>query len=123
MFGYQRQWNRPIRTDISVGPQWVLGSATAGIPSGVGVAVQASMDYQARLFSAALTYNRGTSGGSGYFIGAQTDTVSARLGREFSRKYSVELSTSYLHNFDPTTKETISSVFGGVANGVTTSDL
>jgi hypothetical protein len=114
LFGFQRQWNRPIHTEISVGPQWMLDSSTTGIPSSVGVAARASMDYQARFFSAALTYSRGTSGGSGYFLGAQTNTVSGGLARELGRKSSVELTTSFLNNMDLSTKETIRSVFGGL---------
>jgi hypothetical protein len=113
IFGYQRHWKRSIHTNISAGPEWILGSATAGIPSSVGVAAQASIDYQIRLFSADLTFNRGTSGGSGYLMGAQTNTVSASLAREFDRKYSVELSTGYFHNLDLARKETISSFLGG----------
>jgi hypothetical protein len=111
MVGFQRQWNRPLRTEISAGPQWIV-AATTGIPSSIGVAAQASMDYQAHYFSAALTYSRGTSGGSGYLIGAQTNSVSGSLAREFGRKSSVELSTGFLHNKNLATTETIRSVFG-----------
>ncbi len=113
MLGYQRQWKRSIHTNISAGPQWILGSVTAGIPSSVGVAALASMDYQTRFFSADLRFSRGTSSGSGYLMGAQTTTVGASLARDFHRKYSVELSTAYFHNVDVARKETITSFLGG----------
>lgn len=113
MFGFQRQWGRSTYSSVAIGPEWIKGSASDGIPSGLRVSAQASVTYQARLLSAALTYTRATSGGSGYQVGAETDSVSAGLTRKFGRRSTFELSTGYLHNSDLETKQDISSIFGG----------
>ena len=93
--GYQKTWNRAFRTSASVGPEWIRASAL--FPGSTDVSAQASLDYQSRNRSAGLTYSRGTSGGSGYQMGAESDSLTASLSRTFSRTFTVEMSGGYRH--------------------------
>ena len=95
-FGYQREWNRRITTNVSVGPEWLASSNNAVVPSSTSVAANATASDQFRFGSATLSYSRGVSGGGGYLLGAETDTVSAGFAREFERKLSINLTGGYL---------------------------
>ena len=58
----------------------------------------AAINYQFRFVSAGLSYNRGTTGGSGYLLGAETDAVRANLSKEFGRTLTVGFEGSYQRN-------------------------
>ena len=90
-FGYQRVWNRQISTSVSVGPEWTSSSNSAVVPSSTSVTGSASVSDQFRFGSASLNYSRGVSGGGGYLVGAEVDTISAGFAREFERKLSINL--------------------------------
>ncbi len=94
--GLQRVWNRRITTNISAGPQWLSSSAGAGVPSSVGVQANASVNYQFHLNSASLVYSHGISGGGGYLVGGELDTVLMTLSHQFGRKLTVGANGSYM---------------------------
>jgi hypothetical protein len=96
LFGYQRVWNRQITTNVSVGPEWISSSNSAGVPSSTTVAGSASAIDQFRFGSASLNYSRATSGGGGYLVGAEVDNISAGFAREFERKLTVNLTGGYM---------------------------
>ena len=95
-FGYQRVWNRSITTNVSLGPEWLASSNSAVVPSSTTVAGSASANGQFRFGSASLSCSRSTSGGGGYLVGGEVDTVTAGFAREFERKLSVNLTGGYM---------------------------
>jgi len=111
-FGYQKTWSRALRTDASAGPEWIRPSAL--FPSSTEVSARAALDYQSRNGSAGLAYRRGTSGGSGYLMGAESDSVTASLSRPFSKPFTFELSGGYRRTAEPAHKGNIAGKFGSV---------
>jgi len=96
LVGFQREWNRRITTNVSVGPEWINSSNSAVLPSSTTVAANASANGHFRFGSASLSYSRATSGGGGLLVGGEVDTVSAGFAREFVRKLSVNLTGGYM---------------------------
>lgn len=94
--GYQRVWNRKVTTNISAGPQWLTSSDSATVPSSLGIEANASVNYQFLLNSASLVYSHGISGGGGYLVGAELDSLTLTLSREFGRKLTVGADASYM---------------------------
>ncbi|MHB1674823.1 MAG: hypothetical protein ACYCSP_11325 [Acidobacteriaceae bacterium] len=94
--GFQRAWSRKITTNISAGPQWLSSSQSATMPSSLGVIVNAAVNYQFQLDSASLVYSHGVSGGAGYLLGAELDTVTANFSRGFGKKLTVGVDASYM---------------------------
>jgi hypothetical protein len=58
----------------------------------------ASLAYALNRGSMALTYDRGTSGGSGVFAGANTNQLQFSLGRQLSREWAASLNLGYSRN-------------------------
>ena len=96
LFGYQREWNRQITTNVSIGPQWIQSSNSAVVPSSTKVSGNAMVDYKSRFGSAALSYRHSTGGGAGFLYGAEVDSVSANFSREFERKITIGLTGGYM---------------------------
>jgi hypothetical protein len=94
---FTRQWNRHITTSASAGPQWVSSSNSAIVPSSTRFSANASAVDTFRFGTASLMYSRGTTGGSGYTPGAESDVVMANFGRSFSfgKNLTVGVTGSY----------------------------
>src|SRR5437660_1691332 len=58
----------------------------------------ASLTYALNRGSLALTYDRGISGGSGVFAGANTNQLQFSLGRQLSREWAASLNVGYSRN-------------------------
>ncbi len=95
LFGYQRQWNRQISTNASVGPEWVESLNSAVTPSSTRVSGSATVDGQFRFGSAGLNYSHSTGGGGGFMAGAEIDSVDANFSRQFERKLTIGLTGGY----------------------------
>jgi len=95
LFGYQREWNRRIITNVSVGPEWIASSNSAVVPSSIGVSGSAKVDDHFRNGSAGLYYSHATSGGGGFLPGAEVDSVSANFSRELERKLTIGLTGGF----------------------------
>lgn len=93
-FSFQRSWTQDLSTSFSAGPSWISSSGNI-MPSSTLVNAMASARYTMHTGSAAITYSRGTSGGSGYMVGGVMDTVSGTYSRQLMRTVSVELSAGY----------------------------
>lgn len=114
LFGFMRIWNRKVTTNISAGPQWTGTSNGTAIPSSVGVAVDAAVNYEFRFVSAGLNYDRGINGGSGYLFGSESDSVSANLSRQFGRDMHVGIEGSYRRTAGLQNNGVTSGKYGGV---------
>jgi len=112
-FGFHRTWNRKVSSDISAGPQWTSSSDSTGIPSSIGVAVDAAVNYQFRSASAGLSYSRGTNGGSGYQLGSESDVVNANFSRQFGNNLNVGAEAGYRHTTGLRNDQVINSEYGG----------
>jgi len=95
LFGYQREWNRRITTNVSAGPEWVESSNGAVVPSSTRVSGSATVVDQFRFGSANLNYRRSTSGGGGFLIGGKVDSITAGFAREFEKKLTISLTGGY----------------------------
>jgi hypothetical protein len=92
---YERSWSRPLSTSIAIGPEWIKSSDGHFVPSSTMLSVSASLTYQLRDGSIALSYDRGTAGGSGYMLGQKSDIVAGTYSREFDRTFTVEFTGGY----------------------------
>lgn len=112
-FGLSRSMTRSLHLDAAVGPEWV--SISRGIlPTPIQLSAQAGVDYQYRRMSAALSYAREISGGSGYMIGSESNNLSASLSRVLGRSFTIEANGGYNRSSALVRRWNISSIFGGV---------
>jgi hypothetical protein len=95
-FSFMRQWTRHIHTSASAGPQWVSSSNSAIEPSSTNVAASASVSDTFRVGIASLNYSRGVQGGSGYYLGGESDIVSANFSRKLGRSVTAGVTGSYM---------------------------
>jgi hypothetical protein len=95
LFGYQRTWSPKLRTNVSVGPQWIGSSSSSVEPPSTTIAATAGVNYQFRSESASLSYNRETSNGGGYLTVATVDSVNAGFSRDFGRDLTIGITGSY----------------------------
>ena len=114
MFGFTRQWNRKLSTDVSAGPQWTGNSNSSEVPSSIGTAANAALDYHFKLVSVNLIYSRGTNGGAGYLFGSRSDNVSAGISKGFGNNLTVGLEGSYLRTAGLIGNGVIDAKYGGV---------
>ena len=82
-FSLSRQWNPHLVTSASVGPQWISSSNSAILPSSTRISANALASDTFRFGTASLMYTRGTTGGSGYMLGAESDIAMANFVAEF----------------------------------------
>lgn len=94
--GFNRIWSRRMSSSISLGPQWTSGSMSSGVPSTVGVAVNAGLNYQYAYSSAGISYSRGVNNGGGFLVGGETDTASADYSRQLGRQATLGFVVSYM---------------------------
>jgi hypothetical protein len=90
-----RQWTRQIHTSASAGPQWISSSNSAIVPTSTNVAVSASVSDTFRVGTASLNYSHGVQGGAGFYLGAESDIVSANLSRRLGRSATAGVTGSY----------------------------
>ena len=94
--------NERITRNLSVseyfGPQWIDSTVLAVIPTQTTYAANASVNYTKRLTTFSGTYNHGTNGGSGYFIGGTVDNVDANVMRRMTPDVTLGFSGGYLRN-------------------------
>jgi hypothetical protein len=104
---FSRQWNRHITTSASAGPQWVSSSNSAIVPSSTRFSANASASYTSRVGTASMMYSHGTTGGSGYMLGAESDVYMANFSRSFSfgKNLNVGVIGSYMRTTSLATAE------------------
>jgi hypothetical protein len=98
MVSFQRRWTRKINYSLSAGPQWTKSSNNAFMPSSLQVSINAAINEKFKIGSGGLGYSRATTSGSGYLQGAQSDDLTANLGRTVGRRLNVGLTASYMRS-------------------------
>ena len=91
----QHQFTRALSGSVSVGPQWVNPSAKLGIPSSLGVFVNASATYTRRFGTFNASYSRGANGGSGVLPGAFSDTITGSASRAYGHNWALSGNAGY----------------------------
>jgi hypothetical protein len=112
--GFSRQWNGKISTSASFGPQWISSSNSAVEPSSTGISVSASASDVLKFGTASLNYSHGTTNGSGYMLGAESDVLNGNFSREFGRNLNVGLTGSYMRTAGLVSSGAFNSKYGGV---------
>jgi hypothetical protein len=120
MFAFTRSWNRRLTTTASAGPQWIMASASAGIPSSNDLSVSANGTYSARSTTARLSYTQGATGGAGVSaeVGARNHDVSAGLAQQLGRNMSVNVTGAYMRTQGLQQVGAANGYYNGVTNSV-----
>ena len=111
---YHRQWTRGFSTSAEIGPEWIQSAESTVVPSSTRVTTNASAIYQYKFEAASVNYTRGTNGGAGLYLGAESDVVSLNFSREIGRKTIVGLTTAYLRTGGLNSSEAVDGVYGAV---------
>jgi hypothetical protein len=82
------------------------------VPSSTRVSGNASFEGQFRIGSASLNYNRSASGGGGFLVGAEVDSISAGFAREFEKKLTIDLAGGYMRTSALGNEEGINGKYG-----------
>jgi hypothetical protein len=114
MIDFRRAWSRKLSTDLAAGPEQTGSSGSALVPSALRAAVRATLTYNLRSVSANLNYNRATQGGAGYYIGAESDTITSTLSWELSRNLTIGVHGSYMRMAGLRNNGVTSSKFAGL---------
>jgi hypothetical protein len=112
-FSLSRQWNAHLVTSASAGPQWISSSNSAIMPTSTNVAANASVSDTFRYGTASLMYSHGTTGGSGYMLGAESDIVMANFGRSIGKNLNVGVTGSYMRTAGLNNSGATSGEYGG----------
>jgi len=84
---------------IGAGPQWTfLHDPLTGTNSRLSGNGRVTLRYRFRKATAALSYERFNTSGSGFFAGAQSDVVRASVTRPLWRRYQARADVGYGHN-------------------------
>ena len=113
---YGRRIVRRLAMRLSAGPQFTQIYEVPVPAPPVTVAASAGLVYARRRSSFSVEYSRGTTGGSGVFLGATTDLVSGTFEQQFLRKWSFGMRGGYAHNSSLTS--TISQNIEGFRGGL-----
>jgi hypothetical protein len=108
-----RQWKPQISTSASVGPQWISSSNSAVLPSSTGISASASFSYAFRFGTAGVSYSHGTTGGSGYMLGAETHDAGGNFTRSIRKILNVELNASYMRTAELVGNYETKAKYGG----------
>ena len=111
-FGFHRTWNRKLSSDISAGPQWTSSSDSTGIPSSLGVAVDAAVNYQFRSVSAG-SLTAGEPMADPATSWSESDVVNANFSRQFGRDLNVGTEAGYRRTTGLRNNQLINTEYGG----------
>jgi hypothetical protein len=116
LFGFNRTWNRRLKTTVSVGPEWISSSEQVLVPSSSTLSGNAALDYQARPVSWSVHYYRTTSAGVGTSsqLGIHNDDASVLASRTVGRDLSVSASGTYSRSQGLTQSGVVNGAYGGV---------
>jgi hypothetical protein len=113
LFSYKRQWNRRLSTSVGAGPEWIDSSNSALVPPSTRVSVNAAINDQLRFGSAGLSFTQGTSGGAGYLVGSEIDSVNANFSREFTKNLTIGITGSYMRTEGLANNGVTNAKYGG----------
>jgi hypothetical protein len=114
IFSYKRQWNRRLSSTVGAGPEWIESSDSAIVPSSTRVSVNAALNDQLRFGSVGLSFSQGASGGAGYLVGSEVDSVNANFSREFDKNLTIGITGSYMRTEGLSGNGVTNAEFGGI---------
>ena len=112
LFGYQRLWNRQITTNVSAGPEWTSGSNSAVVPSSTRISGTAMFSDELQFGSINFNYSHSASGGGGYLVGSEADSLTAGFSREFERQLSISLTGGDMRNSGLANQGVVNNKYG-----------
>lgn len=115
---YKHQWSRTLLSQVSFGPQWILSSDPAAVPSRTMLAANGVLTWERGDNSASMGYNRGTSGGSGALGGATVDDVQAAFSRNWHKQWTVAFTGSFARTVGLQTGTSTAVAGPGTANSI-----
>lgn len=92
---YLRQWTRSLSSTVSAGPQWISSSTPQLVPDRLNAFVDAGLNYTRQMGNFNLHYTHGVNGGSGTFVGAESDTITAAFSRNITREWAASAWVNY----------------------------
>lgn len=96
---YGRRISGRLTWQVAAGPQVTLvDTATGDRQSYVSWSLSQSLRYRLERTDLSLSYIHGVTGGSGVFLGSQTDQVRATISRQLTRVWRGQLNVGYGHN-------------------------
>jgi len=99
MYGYRISSRMDLT--LSAGPQVVVinnSSLLGGSSQTVTISAHGSFHYRFPRTSVALTFDRGDTSGSGYFLGATSDVATFSVSRPVTRRWTGSADFGYSHN-------------------------
>lgn len=96
--GFSRRITRNVTANASVGPLWINGSASLGIPSRLTVSTDAGLTYSRNSTNFAVHVSRGTNGGSGVQAGSIATGEVGSYQHGFGRGWSLGLTQSFFYS-------------------------
>lgn len=96
---YGRQITGRLSLQMGAGPQVTMFDTILGTrESRVSWSMNNTLRYRLARTGLSLSYIHGVTGGSGVFLGAQTDDVNASISYQLSRVWRARLGVGYAHN-------------------------
>jgi hypothetical protein len=110
---FSRQWNPRIVTSVAAGPQWVSSSDSAITPSSTRFSMSVAASDTFKFGTGGVNYNHGTSAGSGFILGAESDVVGANFARRLGKNLNIGFTGSYMRTAALNSNQAASAKFGG----------
>jgi hypothetical protein len=76
--------------------------------------VNAALNDQLRFGSVGLSFSQGASGGAGYLVGSEVDSVNANFSREFDKNLTIGITGSYMRTEGLSGNGVTNAEFGGI---------
>jgi len=97
--GYGRYVTGRLSFQVAAGPSFeTMDGLVTGSANRISWAVDGSLIYQMDRTSFLFTYDHFITGGSGVFVGAQTNQVEGTIQRKLSRRWQASISVGYATN-------------------------
>lgn len=111
---FSRQWSPKFATSGSIGPQWISSSNSTVLPPSTQYSANASATYSFKFGGAGIFYSHGVSGGSGYMLGAESDTAGGNFSRGFGKNLTVGVTGNYLRTAGLAGNGAVHGEYGGI---------
>lgn len=96
MFQFSRSLSRRASFNASIGPQHIVSSDSTLVPARTNVGGSASFSYITRVLDSTISFNQGTSAGSGLVAGSENTSVHGSVSRQFGHAWHTAASVGFL---------------------------
>jgi hypothetical protein len=110
-FGYSHRLSGRLFIQLAGGPQFINTSGLGFAQTRVQGSGSASLLYSKTRTNLALSYFRGTTGGSGVLTGANTQSAQINVSREVSKAWTSSISIGYANNGGLVQQQTFNTLY------------